>query len=300
MEEVLRTVAAAIDQEIGRPLEGFSIIEDEVNVDIDDDTYSATYRAESPQLKDLAVLRDRILERGVVNEWESGDVVLDDDSLDITFEKTYGAVDVMGETLFPEASVTISATQNSPEAGMTAINYDIDITLESESEHLLDILDDLKEDVDDDFSDLSDVLEEQMDIKEAAEKSIREAEEEKQELVDEAAEEGITVPAEAFGKFDDFLAQAKSALAAGNFAEAKQLAKQAEATLENIDDAIDGLREEKELKEEAEKAIQEAEEELIEKPEEEREKQEEAIKEQEEQNQDATEEVGQEEAEEQD
>ncbi len=246
MEDALLRIAADIDEDLGRPLDGFTVIEDETNVDVDDDTYSATHRAEAPQLMDLAALRDRILARGVENRWESGDVVLDDDSLDITFiditfEKTYGAVDIMGEILFPYASVTISATQNSPKDGMTAINYDIDITLESESKHILDILEDSGKKLDDDFSNLSDVLKEQMDLKEAALNLVRELEEEKQELLDSARDENVAVPARVFGTFDSLLAQAKSALAAGNWEEAKRLAKQAEKELDVVEKAINDL-----------------------------------------------------------
>lgn len=84
-------------------------------------------------------------------------------------------------------------------------------------------------------------LEEEMETKEEAEKAIREAEKEKQEVLDEAAEEDVTVPAETFGKFDSLLAQAKSAFAAGNYQEAKRLAKQAEKNLDAVEDAIEDL-----------------------------------------------------------
>ncbi|MFA4827551.1 MAG: DUF5667 domain-containing protein [Candidatus Shapirobacteria bacterium] len=119
-------------------------------------------------------------------------------------------------------------------------------------------------------------IEEEMEVKEEAEKAIREAEKEKQEVLDEAAEEDVAVPAEAFGKFDSLLAQAKSALAAGNYPEAKRLAKQAEKNLDFVEEAIEDLEEAKEeaeeFKEEQEEKEQEAKEEQDEKVKEEAEK----------------------------
>ena len=112
-------------------------------------------------------------------------------------------------------------------------------------------------------------IEEEIEAREEAEEAIREAEKEKQEVLDEAAEEGLIAPAEAFGKFDGLLAQAKSALAAGNFQEAKRLAKQAEKILDGVEEAIEDLEEakekEEELKEEQEEKEREAKEEQDEK-----------------------------------
>lgn len=111
-------------------------------------------------------------------------------------------------------------------------------------------------------------LEKEMEAKEKAEKAekaIREAEKEKQEVLDEAVGEEVAVPVEAFGKFDGFLAQAKSALAAGNYPEAKRLAKQAEKSLDAVEEAIEDLEEakgkEEELREEQEEKEREAKEE---------------------------------------
>lgn len=108
-------------------------------------------------------------------------------------------------------------------------------------------------------------LEEEMEAKEEAEKAIKEAEKEKQEVLDEAAEEDVVVPAEALGKFDSLLAQARAAFAAGNFQEAKRLAKQAEKNLDSVEEAVEGLEDarekEEELKEEQEEKEREAKEE---------------------------------------
>ncbi len=105
-------------------------------------------------------------------------------------------------------------------------------------------------------------IEEEMEAKEEAEKAIQEAEKGRQEILDESAKDGITVPAEAFGKFDGFLAQAKSALAAGNYEEAKRLGKQAEKSLDAAEKAIENLKEakdnEEEIKADQEERAQEA------------------------------------------
>ncbi len=189
MEGNLRHLAARVDEEVGRPLSGF----DEFNIitteDIEGDTYTATKQATAEELKDMTTLRTRILAGGIADRWESGDVVLDDDSLDITFEKIYEELNIEGETMFPYVSVTISITLNSPETGMTAINYDIDITLEGEFEYLLDFLEKQEEKLDDDYDVITKELEELMSPQAAAERAIREAEKEAAEVIQEAEEE---------------------------------------------------------------------------------------------------------------
>ena len=133
-----------------------------------------------------------------------------------------------------------------------------------------------EEDIGDEIEAEEERFEEQMEAQLKAEKAILKAEKEKQEVLDEAAEEDITVLAGAFSKFDSLLSQAKSAFAAGNFQEARRLAKQAEKTLDAIDDAIEDLEKAKEeaeeLKEKQEEKEQEAKEEQEEKMKEEAEK----------------------------
>ncbi len=244
MENALRGLADEIDAKLGRPLEGFTVVS--YNVDVDDDTYSSTHEAEADTIVDLAALRNRILAQGIDQAWESGDVTLDDDSLDITFEKVYPPVTIDGIELTPEASVTISVSINSPQQGMTSIDYDIDITLETESERLASFLEDKLDKAEEEFDDLSDEIEEQMEVSLAARKAIQEAEEAKQEIIDEAAEEGIVIPAGTFDEFDALLMQARSALAAGNYQEARRFAEQAEEILDDIEEAIKNLEKEKE------------------------------------------------------
>lgn len=112
-------------------------------------------------------------------------------------------------------------------------------------------------------------LEEEMEAREEAEKAIKEAEEEKQEVLDEAAEEGVTLQAIEFEKFDRLLAQAKELFGRGNYQGAKQLAKQAEKSLDAVEETLEELEEakekEEELKEEKEEKEREAKEEEEEK-----------------------------------
>ena len=118
-----------------------------------------------------------------------------------------------------------------------------------------------EEDIENELEAEEEKLEEEMEAQHKAEKAIQEAEEEKQEVLDEAAEEGVELPANAFAEFDGLFAQAKSAVQAGNFVEAKNLAKRAEKSLDQIEKTIEELEKKQEKKEEAEEAIQEAEEE---------------------------------------
>lgn len=93
-------------------------------------------------------------------------------------------------------------------------------------------------------------LEEEMEAKEKAEKAIKEAEEEKEEVMEEAAKEGTSLPTGAFARFDTFIAQAKSALALGNYQEARRLGKQAGKILDEVEEMIEILEEAKEEEEE--------------------------------------------------
>jgi hypothetical protein len=100
-------------------------------------------------------------------------------------------------------------------------------------------------------------LKEQQELQEEAEEAIQEVEEEKQDVLNDAAEDDITVPAETFGTVDRLLDQAKSALATGNFQEAKRLAEQAEKNLDSVEEAIEDLEDAKEEEEEQEEKLKE-------------------------------------------
>ncbi len=99
-------------------------------------------------------------------------------------------------------------------------------------------------------------LGEQMGLKDEAAKKIREAEQEKAEIVSELQKDGVDIPDGTFSKFDGLLVQAKTAFDAGNYADAKQFAKQAEKNLEDVDKTLNELKDakeqEQELKEESE------------------------------------------------
>ena len=114
----------------------------------------------------------------------------------------------------------------------------------------LELLELKGEDIEDELEAEEEKIEEELEAQEKAEKAIREAEKEKQKVLDEAAEEDIAVPAGIFGKFDSLLAQAKVALAAGNFQEAERLAKQTKKNLDFVEEAIEDLEDAKEKGEE--------------------------------------------------
>lgn len=121
-----------------------------------------------------------------------------------------------------------------------------------------------EEDIEDELEDEEERLEEGLELKQEAEKVIKEAEKEKQEILDEAREEGLTIPTNAFSKFDGLLVQAKSVFAAGKFEEAKRLAKQTEKSLDVVEKILEDLEEAKEeeedlTKEQEEKIKEEAE-----------------------------------------
>lgn len=109
-------------------------------------------------------------------------------------------------------------------------------------------------------------LENQMEAKDEAAKKMREAEKERAEIVNEYQEEGVDIPAETFNKFDGLLTKSKAAFEAGNYQEAKQFAKQAKDSLEDVDKTLDELKDAKEqgkeLKEEMEDRRKETEEKL--------------------------------------
>lgn len=125
----------------------------------------------------------------------------------------------------------------------------------------LELLELKEEDIDKIVEEKEDRLEEEMEDQQKAKEAIKEAIKEREEIINEAAEEGIELPGDAFAKVDSLIEQAKSVFDAGNYDEARLLAKQAENAIEQVDDVIDELEKQKELQEEVEEAIEEAEEE---------------------------------------
>ncbi len=84
--------------------------------------------------------------------------------------------------------------------------------------------------------------------KEAAEK-IKDAEEEKADILKEAKEDNLTIPDGAFKEFDSLLSQAKTAFDAGNYEEAKRLAKGAKKNLKETEKLLENLKDAKDKEE---------------------------------------------------
>ena len=97
------------------------------NFDVEGDTLSGTIEARTEEILDLDTLRDSLL--AGTSGWESGDVHVEGDSLDITFEKDYPIVVIEGKSYIPSSSVTLSVTIE--DNTYTVGNYDIDITMEA-------------------------------------------------------------------------------------------------------------------------------------------------------------------------
>jgi len=96
------------------------------NFDVEGDTLSGTIEARTDEILDLDVLEESLLVG--TSGWESGDVHVEGDSLDITFEKDYPVVMIEGENYIPSSSVTLSVTIEGNE--YIVGNYDVDITME--------------------------------------------------------------------------------------------------------------------------------------------------------------------------
>ncbi|MDO8590016.1 MAG: hypothetical protein Q7R69_01975 [bacterium] len=84
-----------------------------------------------------------------------------------------------------------------------------------------------------------DKIEKELDKKDDAEQAIREAEAEKQKLLADAEKNGVVLTQGFFTKFDRLLAQAKELFQKENYQGAKQLAKQADKSLEEVEDKLD-------------------------------------------------------------
>jgi len=102
-----------------------------------------------------------------------------------------------------------------------------------------------------------------MELREEAVEKIREAEKDKAEILKEAKENNIDVPAETFSAFDSLLSKAKAVFDSGNYDEAKRLAKEAKKNLKavekNLEKLQDAKEKEDELKQEADEQQQELE-----------------------------------------
>ncbi len=124
----------------------------------------------------------------------------------------------------------------------------------------LELLELKEEELEDNLDAEEEKIEDEMDAREEAEDAIQDAEKQKQDALAEAEEKGITLPANAFSQFDSLLAQAKSALQAGNYEEAERLAEQTGDALELIEEDIDDTEPEMDNKEDAEEAFEDVDE----------------------------------------
>ncbi|MCC6404931.1 MAG: hypothetical protein IT405_00905 [Candidatus Yanofskybacteria bacterium] len=121
----------------------------------------------------------------------------------------------------------------------------------------LELLDQKEEGMDDELKDDEDALKEAEVEVEAddesddrvseqsteAQKQIAEAEKKRLEVEAEMGKEGVQIPAASFATYDRLLAQAKAALSSGNTAGAITAAKQAKASLEDVKQSAEQLRE---------------------------------------------------------
>ncbi|MEK7146837.1 MAG: hypothetical protein AAB772_01120 [Patescibacteria group bacterium] len=119
-----------------------------------------------------------------------------------------------------------------------------------------ELLEQKEHDQEDGLDEEEERLEKEVEERLKAEKAIKEAEEEKQEIIDEANDEGLQLPSETFSSFEQHLIEAKNAFSAGKFEEAEHHAEEAKESLEKIEHAIDDLEKaedaEEELKQEVE------------------------------------------------
>lgn len=106
------------------------------------------------------------------------------------------------------------------------------------------------EDKDDgDIEEENEHIDEALGLREEAAEKIKDAEEEKADISKEAEEDNFTIPDGAFNEFDGILSQAKAAFDAGNYEDAKRLAKEAENKLEEVKEQLDKLQDIQEEKE---------------------------------------------------
>ncbi|MFA4890105.1 MAG: DUF5667 domain-containing protein [Candidatus Paceibacterota bacterium] len=86
----------------------------------------------------------------------------------------------------------------------------------------------------------------QLDAKEEAEKAISEAKEDKQEVIDEANEKNITISADSFKQYDDFIVKAQEAFDKSQYVQARQHARQAKDALKHVERDIEKAKDESE------------------------------------------------------
>lgn len=99
------------------------------------------------------------------------------------------------------------------------------------------------EDKDDgDIEEENEHFDEALGLKGEAAEKIKDAEEEKADILKEAGEDNLTIPEGAFNQFDTLLSQAQTAFDAGNYEEAIRLANEAENTLGDVEQRLEELQ----------------------------------------------------------
>ncbi len=118
-----------------------------------------------------------------------------------------------------------------------------------------------EDDNDENIEEEDDLLDEAMELKEEAAEKIREATEEKTEIMQEMKEDNVAASTVSFSTFNTLLIQANTAFTAGNYAEAKRFAKEAEKSLDLVEKDIDKIKDSEEEREEEKEEEREEEEE---------------------------------------
>ncbi len=111
---------------------------------------------------------------------------------------------------------------------------------------------------DEDIEEEKEHFDEALGFKEEAAEKIKDAEEERADILKEAKEDNLTIPDGAFKEFDALLSQAKAAFDAGNYENAKRLAKEAKKALKEAEKQLENLKDAKDEEEDLddEKEIQ--------------------------------------------
>lgn len=89
-------------------------------------------------------------------------------------------------------------------------------------------------------------FDEALDLKEESVEKIEEAIKNKMNILEEVKEVSITIPEGTFKEFDNFLSQSRIMFDAGNYVEAKRLAKEAKKNLKDVKKLLENLRDTKE------------------------------------------------------
>lgn len=95
----------------------------------------------------------------------------------------------------------------------------------------------------DDMSQHNDAIEDAMHDQAKAAKAMAKAREKLTKIQDQLTSDGLVIPADVLASYTDLMNQAETAYVAGNYAEARKLAKQAKHTLSLYEDSLDNEQE---------------------------------------------------------